>query len=262
MTRARRRRVASGLIIAASLGWGGASTAPPTDSALAARVAFRHANERYRQGQFSEAVEGYREALRHGVESGALYYNLGNALLRDGREGEALWAYRRAQRLSPRDTDLHANAVYLASLLAAAGEVSVGAPRIVRWLTLEGYFADGELAVLVGLLLWAVAIGWSVSAWYPAAKGMVRPVARIAGCGAGLAMAALIAQTWWESRPLAVTVIERAEARFAPQESATVHFPLPEGTLVMLLQRQFGWAQVRRGDGRSGWISEGSVKPL
>ena len=46
-------------------------------------------NRLFRAGQYAEAVEEYRAALRDGDESAALRYNLGTALLRLGRYREA-----------------------------------------------------------------------------------------------------------------------------------------------------------------------------
>ncbi len=46
-------------------------------------------NKLYREGRYAEAVEAYRRALADGDDSAALQYNLGTALLRLGRYGEA-----------------------------------------------------------------------------------------------------------------------------------------------------------------------------
>lgn len=61
---------------------------------LSATLAFgigdlERGNRLYRQGRYAEAVEAYRAALQDGNDSPTLHYNLGTALLRLGRHGEA-----------------------------------------------------------------------------------------------------------------------------------------------------------------------------
>jgi SH3-like domain-containing protein len=80
---------------------------------------------------------------------------------------------------------------------------------------------------------------------------------------AGLLLTALVVQTVWiDAVPRAVVVTDRDEAKFAPQTTATAHFTLPEGVLVRVLGQEFGWAQIKRADGRTGWVPADSMKAL
>lgn len=70
----------------------------------------------YRNGQFNEAIEAFRESLsKHNEKSEAtlslahIYYNLGNAEFKRGDLGRAIDAYRHSLRLNPGDTDTQHN---------------------------------------------------------------------------------------------------------------------------------------------------------
>jgi len=236
-------------------------------AALAADVSsdtmFLQANEAYRQERFPEAIGGYQTILDRGVENGALYYNFGNTLLKTGQKSQALWAYLKAKAFLPRDADLAANLEYVQSLLARGTEVSIKPSRLVRWLTLRGRLSTSELAWWFCALLWLTVLCWTICAWWTLARPILRPCAWLVSLVAGLLLTALVAQSVWiDSVPRAVVIADGVEAKFAPQANSTSHFTLPEGALVRFLGQEFGWAQIKRADGRTGWVENDSLKAL
>lgn len=228
-----------------------------------AQAAFYHANEAYKRGRFQEAVEGYKTILDSGSENGAVYYNLGNALLKSGKKGEAYWAYLKAARYAPSDPDVHANLNYARSILPNSESVSVKAPKIIQLLTADGAWPTRQLFLAAVLLVWLSVMCRLIFSWLPSAQRAALPVGWLLAISALLAATALSLQTLWvDHAARAVITQDNAEVRFAPQETGTVHFSLPEGAVVRLLQKDRGWAQVCRGDGRTGWIEEQALKPL
>jgi len=71
----------------------------------------------YKAGQFAEAVSAFSSISDAGIQNGKLYYNLGNAYLKNGQSGHAVLWYERALRLMPNDPDLKFNHKYTPSLL-------------------------------------------------------------------------------------------------------------------------------------------------
>ncbi len=67
---------------------------------------FDEANKYYETKDFDKAIETYNEILSKGMESAALYYNLGNAYFKKGDLGQAVLNYQRAKRLDPTNEDL------------------------------------------------------------------------------------------------------------------------------------------------------------
>ncbi len=235
----------------------------PSTSAAFVDTAFLEANEQYRAGRYEAAAEGYRALLEGGVEHPALYFNLGNAWMKNGRLGEAVWAYLKAQVFMPRDVDLQANLDYARSLLSEGDAVSVHPPRVVRWMTLNGRCSTAELVMTWTALWWGMVSVWIVWTWGRRARPWLGPVAWGVSAAAVLTLTALVAQTVWvDAVPKVVAVTERAEVKFAPQPEGIVHLTLPEGAVVRLQQRQDGWIQIRRVDGRAGWVRADAVKLL
>ncbi len=230
---------------------------------ISSETVFLQANEAYRQERFPEAMGRYQAILDRGMENGALYYNLGNTLLKTGQKSQALWAYLKAGEFLPRDADVAANLEYVQSLLASGTEASMKPPRLVRWLARHGRLTTSELAGWFCALLWLAALCWTIVAWWPLVRPVLRPCAWVVSLVAGLLLTALMAQTVWiDGVSRGVVIEDRVEAKFAPQATGTTHFTLPEGTLVRLLGQEFGWAQIKRADGRTGWVPSTSLKAL
>ena len=265
----QRRALWSWLLSPAALAltlWGGlclASAQPASTDADPILVTFHRANAQYREERYDEAAERYQSLLARGVENGVLYYNLGNARLKSGHTGEALWAYLRAQALMPRDADLRANLTHAQTLLPHAQGISITTPHLVRWLTWNGQCSTHELSLLVCILLWLVAGSWILSMWITPARPMLRPIASLMNLLASAVLIALITQTIWvDNIQKAIAIRQNVEVRFAPQDAGTVHFTLPEGAVVRVLNEEAGWVQIQRVDGRAGWVTRDTLMPF
>ena len=70
---------------------------------------FDEANNFFIKENYKESVEIYELIIESGLENSAVFYNLGNSYYRLKDIGQAIWAYRNANRLSPRDEDIAYN---------------------------------------------------------------------------------------------------------------------------------------------------------
>lgn len=228
-----------------------------------AQTAFYRANEAYKHQRYADAISEYQAVLSSGMGNGVVYYNLGNALVKDGRKGEALWAYLKAAQWMPGDADLQANLSYVRSVLPSSDAVSVKTPQVIQWLVLQGAWTTRQLFLGAAVLIWLALIAWVIVGWWPASQRASTPAAWLISLFACVAVVALMAQTFAAEGPArAVVIRNNAEVRFAPQESGTVHFSLAEGAVIRLLTQDHGWSQVRRADGLTGWVMDSSLKPL
>jgi len=69
----------------------------------------KSANKFYQQGNYELAIQSYQKILGQGFESGALYYNLGNAYFKTGKLGYAIYSYEKGLKIEPNDEDLAYN---------------------------------------------------------------------------------------------------------------------------------------------------------
>ncbi len=226
------------------------------------QTTFFHANALYKDGQYAAAAAEYEQVLHAGLESGNLYFNLGNAYFKADEKGKAILSYERARRFIPSDPDLDANLAYAQSLTGAE------ACRPAWWQRLAFPVAH---RVTTGRLVWTTSILYTLLLVALAAYRLWprRPRWQVYTC-ATLAVLVVVTSTSLGAQVLTsdwrrqAVVIKSGEApaRFEPAESGTVHFAVKEGSLLRIMETRDGWRQVARCDGRRGWIEKDAVEEL
>lgn len=96
------RLITTSLIIAIILG------AAPAFSSEADSL-FSAANGLYQNQNYAHALDIYLILEKENYESAPLYFNIGNCYFKQGKLGYAILYYLRAQKLSPRDSDISTN---------------------------------------------------------------------------------------------------------------------------------------------------------
>lgn len=216
----------------------------------------------YDAGRYEAAAGCF---LLHAADGGdrfdaQLLYDAGNAYYRDGKIGEAVWAYRLAQLDRPRDGDLRAN---LASARAKAVDdlTDPFARGPVATALLAPYDAlSGREMLLVGTFAWALLFtALAVRTRRPfawTAFGAVPVLALIAALGLGgyLARTAQV-----ERRPLAVVTADEVTLRSGRDVNSVDLAKLHAGAELAVVSRDAPWVQVRlEGDVR-GWVPDTAV---
>ena len=252
------RHLAAGVALA--LLCAGALLAPARADEATPQTAFFQGNQAYAAGRYGDAVRAYESVREAGQESGALDFNLGNALFKDGQVARAIASYERARRLLPRDPDVQANLAYARDLVQVPDEAAPLWKRLA--FPLAGRATGSELAVLASLCWWALwlllaarvlwpgqRLGLGRAAWVAVALYLI-----VAG-SLGLRLAEL------ELRDTAiVTAAGGTSVRFEPSTTGTEHFPVAPGTGLDITEERDDWLQVRRADGRRGWIPRDAVE--
>jgi len=255
---AKRGVAAAWLLVAATVTIGHAAEEAPASP----QTTFFHANALYKDDQYAAAAKEYEELVGSGLESGNLYFNLGNAYFKAGEKGKAILNYERARRFMPSDPDLLANLAFAQSVTGVEPCVPPLWQRLVfplayRMSTTRLMWAASGFytLLLVGLAahrLWLRRPRWLVYA------------------ATGLALLVLIATSSlaqqalsedWRRQGVIVRSGETA-ARFEPAENGTVHFVVKEGATVHVLDQREGWLQIARCDGRRGWVEKQAVESL
>jgi hypothetical protein len=244
-----------GLLIGGLALWGAPAAAQPD----AAPARFETANEAYAQGQYKRAVDGYRAVLDAGQASAALYHNLGNAYVRLGRTGPAVWAYEKARQLRPEDPRLRHNLQYVRGQagLPQGGRLARG-PSVFRsggWPLL--LFWGGALALGVGLF---VATGRAdADQWGAWRTGTVQ-----GAVGGGLLLLAVSVggSVLYAGESRAVAVGDSVPVRRGPAATATADTTLPEGAVLRIRRPQGDWVRVQLRDRTAGWVPRRALRRL
>jgi tetratricopeptide (TPR) repeat protein len=253
----RTRRLTAPLVavLVAVAGLGAVAAAPETPRSIFAR-----GNTSFADGDFAAAAAQYQRVLTGGLESGPLYYNLGNAYLRAGDVGRAVLNYERARRLMPGDADLEANLRFATN----GGDPDEGRSLLARLaVPLAARLSTDTLLLVLGVSWWLIAGALCIGRLWPPSARVVPVVAMALGVVVGLTGSAAAYRVATVDEPAWAVVIGDAAVRFAPTTDGTVHYEAPTGTMVRVLAARADWLQVaRRSDGLRGWVPAPGVERL
>jgi hypothetical protein len=238
----------AGVAIALTLAALGLGASPAAAQDALARERFA---QQYRAGDYAAAAATLAAALEGPAADRRAFYNLGNALYRQGELAQALVAYERARLGLPRDPQVLANiALTRRNLELGTGE---GEPFLTAVSRLRERFSDRELALLCGLCHAGAALclvlGWR-RAWL-----------RAAGFLALVPALALSIELLWlaPARPLrGIVTAARGEVVAEPRDGLEALFKVKRGAEVAVLGEGPKWTRVLV-QGREGYLPSAAV---
>ena len=225
---------------------------------LSPAAAFEHANKLYEQSRYPAAAQTYQLLLDAGAASGALHFNLGNALFKSGQVGQSLYHYRLAERLAPRDPDIRANLQFARKVVHAG--LTTEAPWWTRALTT---FTLNEWTALTAALLWLWLLALAAGQWRADLRRALAGYTATAGVAALLATA-LLGAAWLANRrsQTAIVVVPEAVVRYGPLEESQSAFTLRDGFELDVLDEKDGWLQILDDTRRAGWVRKEQVRVI
>lgn len=216
-----------------------------------ARELFDKGAEAYKQGKYADAVQAYEEILSGGVESGHVYFNLGNSYYKTGKTGKARLNYERACTLIPRDSDLNYNYKFLMSKINQKEyDKKHLAQRILQSVTRHLTLNEWVILLLVACFCFLGISAACLQFQWP------RPV-----LGMAVFLFVLILVTGVsgisqkQSQREYAIVLKETNAMFEPKKESTMHFALKEGFKVKVVKEEDLWFKIQRPDGNLGWVS-------
>ncbi len=228
-----------------------------------ARSLFYQGNAYYSKEEFEQAIAVYEGALTLGIESGPLYYNLGNVYFKHGSLGKAILNYLRAQRLMPRDADLTSNLDYAQSLIKGGRVVPQGNRFARMFFNQAGSFSLNGLTLISVVLYFALAI---LTILIIVTKRLRKALAYIAYpiLVALIIFGSLFLAQFYQTviQKQAVVIAETSDSKFEPLDGATTYFTLYEGESIVVVGSKEDWVKLRRRDGRQGWVKQPDIELL
>lgn len=218
---------------------------------------FFDAIKAYEAGNYPEAIDGFQTIAETGVRNGKLYYNLGNAYLKNNDLGHALLWYERAMKLRPKDPDLKFNHQYALSLTQDEKEEKT--PPLYRvlffWKHMFGAETVRYLAVSFNLLLWMLL-----------AVRTIRRKRRINLPAIIIAVFTVVFTLtgfydYYQSRHVVHGVVlpDQISVRSGFTEGSTELFKLHAGSKVKIEKKHKDFFKVRFSEGKIGWIPKNDI---
>ncbi len=226
---------------------------------------FDEANKSYQKGDFAAAERQYEQLLAKGVDSGELYYNLGNACFKQKHLGEAIYFWEKAKQKLPRDPDVREN-LELANLLVVDRVEVPQDPLPVRWADKAVHFLTLTQDSWIALLLFVFANALFALSLLAKGPRLIRG-ALISALVTGFFVLVFGCSLAWKVyeknyRLAGVVVEQKSEVRSGPGAENIVVFTVHEGILLRIRGENSGWYQISLPNGWSGWLEKNSVRVL
>ena len=222
---------------------------------------FKDANTSYRTGDFEKAAKLYRELTLEHPKAAVFFYDLGNAYVKLGKLSEAILAYEKALRLSPRDKDARHNLSYAHGLLEYRVEdnrnwyLKAADAVLSRYTQREINF--GALAVVFIFLMSGMLffIFRQNVFWDSGRKFLIVFVILFAGV-------AFWKHVQTDMISDAIVMEKECEVRYGPSEHDQVAFRVGEGIKASIMDRREDWSRVLLTNGESGWIRNSAISEV
>ena len=215
---------------------------------------FAEANRLYEQGKYTEAISKYEAEVRSGQLSSALLFNLGNAYFKNGELGRAIYNYRRARALSPRDPDVQANLRFARDTISSSA--SVQEPGWARGLR---YFRLNELAIASAIAFWIFFALLAAIRYRPAWRQTFKPYISASAALLFLSVVILAAANSVANERVVIASQHQLAVRLGPLRESQPAFTVPDGTELRIENEREGWWQVADRSNRSGWVEQERV---
>jgi len=206
----------------------------------------------YHDGDFSRAVELFRQLTDAGILNGKLFYNLGNACLKNNDLGNAVLWYSRAARLIPRDPDLKFNRNHALRMVKDKSEdKSSGVVRILFfWNYLLGQITIQWIAVVLNLFFWL----FTGLQLVKKSRGLRRIALALVPFLLIFSITAFY--HFYENihGSQAVILAREVSVRSGFADTSTELFVLHAGTRVTVEDKTGGFLKICFSDGKIGWI--------
>ena len=218
---------------------------------------FKEANDAYNEGNYDHAITMYNTIEAEGLESAALYYNMGNTYYKMKDYPHAILYYEKALKLDPSDEDIRVN-LEIANMAVVDKINPIPQPFLMRWWNAlrSSFSADGWawLSVVFFALLLACLFVFLMSR-----RTGFRKLGFFVGLLALLCLAfsvvfAVESQYALSRHDEAIVMTSTVTVKSSPSVESVDLFVLHEGAKVRILDSARDWNKIRIADGSVGWL--------
>lgn len=229
------------------------------------KTLFDEATELYNNGEYSKAIENYKQILENGQHSASLYFNLGNSYYKQNAIGPSIYYYEKALLLSPNNEEIKNNLRFAENMRLDAIEEMPKTELSKLYSAVIGMFTYDQWAYLAVALVFLFVMAYM--AYYFLGTANQKRAAFISGIFAlvlgvlSILMAYLNFQSFKNNDP-AIVFSKEVNVNAEPNNNSAPVFTLHEGTKVNVLEELDDWKRIRIADGQTGWLEAENVRKI
>lgn len=211
----------------------------------------------YHEGDYTAAISAFLKIVDTGVENGKLYYNLGNAYLKNDEVGHAILWYERALKMIPNDPDLTFNYEYALSLTKDE--------KPVKDISLMGIFffwkqwlsrsAIQWISILLNGFFWLTLILYGFFR-----KAIIKNISFVVLFFMIIFTGTMI-YNYYENQYIRKGIVlpEKVSVRSGFTEDSTELFVLHAGAKVTIQKDSKAYYRIFYSEGKIGWVKQSEI---
>ena len=226
---------------------------------------FSKANDFYKNGQYSKAIQLYLNIEKKGMESDDLFFNLGNSYYKLNKVAPSIYYYEKALKINPINEDASINLTFAKRMTVDVIEdlpktfLQRFSSTVVQKLTYDTWAVFAVLASFLSVFLFLL----YYFSYSPKQKIFYfnTTIIMVFVMIVTVIFAFSNYNTIQKSRS-AIIFSLKSEIKNSPSLDGEAVFELHEGTKVSILDELSNWKKIKLTDGKIGWINAADLKEI
>lgn len=220
---------------------------------------FAEANKLYNEQQYFKAIDYYKKIINNGLNNGYLYYNLGNAYLKNDQVGKAILNYQNALIYQPRNVDIKTNLQYALDETKDQFSTEETIEPILQILIFWYYNLNiTELIIITILSNLIMCTGFIYQIFNS------NNILKISNYVVLTIFIVLFTSTMIKiynnyNVSEGVVVVKETDIKSGYDDSYATVFKLHEGTIFKISETKGNWYKILLSNGQKGWINKNSI---
>jgi tetratricopeptide (TPR) repeat protein len=229
-------------------------------SAQSPQILFESANRDYFEGNYEQAVEKYQKILENNVESGEVYFNLGNSYYKLDEYGRAILYFEKAKKYLSGDDALEKN-LKLAQL-HIIDEIEPIPQLFIKvwWNELLNLFSL-EFYAWISLFLFTL-LTFLIAINILQNKNIKNVIWVVASVVLFVLVIFINKAYIFETTQFGIILSDKVSIVSEPSLTGTEMFILHEGTKIQILRQSGAWLEIKIADGKTGWLNSTTVEKI
>lgn len=226
---------------------------------------FSKANDFYKNGQYSNAIQLYLNIEKQGVESDDLFFNLGNSYYKLNKVAPSIYYYEKALKLNPIHEDASINLAFAKRMTIDIVEdlpksfLQRFSSAVIQKLTYDTWAILGVISSFLAaflFLMYYFSYSPKQKIFYFNTTIFMFFVMII------MVVFAFSNYDITQKSRSAIVFSLKSDIKNSPSIDGEEVFELHEGTKVYILDELSNWKKIKLADGKIGWINAADIKEI
>ncbi len=225
---------------------------------------FFNANNYYNSSKYLKSINIYEVILTEGWESYNLYYNLGNAYFRQNMIGQAIWAYNKALKINPRNSDVNNNLEIVNARIKDRIILPDEFFLVKSYMNFKSSYNLNEWLIIGSITIFFSVILFLISKLYifdnVILDRLILGLIILAMIEHGIILDRFFDES---DNKIGIIIDNEVDTYSGPfYGDNTILFKVNEGTKVKINQSQNNWVEIILLDGNRGWVPLDKIRQI